>query len=167
MSSLDPCFVLSSADAIDSRWLTQEEKKLAIERLRDNQTGIKNTNIKQSQIVEALLDPKTWIFVLFGIASQVVNGAVSNFGTLIVQGFGYSTLSTTLLQIPYGFIILASILSAMYLQRWLPGQQRCFVAGLYVLPALAGVVGIYLLPKHHHGANLACYYVSCSSRLAF
>ena len=130
-----------------------------MERLRTNQAGIKNTHFKRYQVVEALLDPKTWFLFLFGMSTQVVNGSVSNFGALIVKGFGYSKLVTTLLQIPYGMIILVSVLSAMYIQRWLPGQKRCVVAIAYVLPALAGVVGIRVLPADSRHVLLACYYV--------
>jgi hypothetical protein len=142
------------------RWLSDKEKRLAVERLRENHTGLKNTKIKTEQLVEMALDPKTWFFILFGLSTQVVNGAVSNFGSLIVQGFGFSSLNTTLLQVPYGFIILFSNLSAMYLQKWLPGQKRCAVAVLYVLPALAGTVGIHVLPRSNRGGLLTCYYVS-------
>ena len=59
-------------------------------------------------------------------------------------------------------IIIFAVLSAMYLQRWLPGQKRCIVAGLYVLPALAGVAGIHALRTDSKHARLACYYVSHS-----
>jgi hypothetical protein len=93
------------------------------------------------------------------VATQVVNGAASNFGSLIIQGFGYSNLVTTLFQIPYGMIILVSNVSAMYLQRWLPGQKRCLVAVLYVCPALAGVVGIHTISRDHKVALLVCYWV--------
>jgi MFS family permease len=110
-------------------------------------------------LIEALIDPKTWFLFFFGLSTQVVNGSVSNFGTLIIKGFGYSSLVTTLLQIPYGAIIIFAVLSSMYLQRWLPGQKRCMVAGLSVLPALAGVAGITALSPHNKHARLACYYV--------
>jgi len=143
----------------DSRWLSEDEKKLAVERLRGNHTGIKNKIFKRYQLVEALLDPKTWFLFFFGLSTQVVNGSVSNFGTLIIKGFGYSSLVTTLLQIPYGAIIIFAVLSAMYLQRWLPGQKRCIVAGMYVIPALAGVAGIHALSTDSKHARLACYYV--------
>jgi hypothetical protein len=147
---------------LSSQWLSDDEKRLAIERLRGNQTGIKNKTFKKYQLIEALLDPKTWFLFFFGLSTQVVNGSVSNFGTLIIKGFGYSSLVTTLLQIPYGAIIIFAVLSAMYLQRWLPGQKRCIVAGLYVLPALAGVAGIHALRTDRKHARLACYYVSHS-----
>lgn len=109
--------------------------------------------------MEAVLDPKTWLFFFCGVATQVVNGAASNFGSLIIQGFGYSNLVTTLFQIPYGMVILVSNVSAMYLQRSLPGQKRCFVAVLYVCPALAGAVGIHTISRDHKVALLVCYWV--------
>jgi hypothetical protein len=142
------------------RWLSPAEKRVAIERLRENQTGIKNGEIKWYQVREAVLDPKTWFIFLLGVSTQIVNGAVSNFGSLIIKGFGFTGLHTLLFQVPYGFIILFSNVSAMYLQRWIPGQQRCFVAIMYVIPALAGTVGIHVLPRDHRGNLLACYYVS-------
>jgi hypothetical protein len=145
------------------RWLSPEEKEMAVERLRANNTGLKNITFKRYQVIEALLDPKTWFLFLFGLSTQVVNGSVSNFGTLIVKGFGYTSLVTTLLQIPYGAIVIFAVLSAMYLQRSLPGQKRCVVAGLYVLPALAGVAGIHALPSDSRKVRLACYYVSIAT----
>lgn len=106
-----------------------------------------------------MTDPKTWLFFLCGVATQVVNGAASNFGRLIIAGFGYSNLVTTLFQIPYGMVILVSNVSAMYIQRWLPGQKRCLVAVLYVCPALAGAVGIHTISRNHKAALLVCYWV--------
>lgn len=149
-----------------SRWLSPAEKRLAVERLRENQTGIKNRELKMYQVVESLTDPKTWFFFLFGLATQVVNGAVSNFGSLIIQGFGFSSLNATLLQVPNGFVILLSNVSAMYVQRWLPGQMRCVVACLYVIPALAGAVGIHTVPRDARGGLLICYYVGNSLSLS-
>ncbi|GKZ76124.1 hypothetical protein AnigIFM56816_005099 [Aspergillus niger] len=113
-------------------WLTAEEKHIAINRLGPQHSGIRVSEIKMYQIWEALTDPKTWFFFLCGVCTQVVNGAASNFGSLIIEGFGYSNLVTTLFQIPYGMVILVSNVSAMYIQRWLPGQKRCIVGALYL-----------------------------------
>ncbi|KUJ11093.1 MFS allantoate transporter [Mollisia scopiformis] len=160
-------FLFLAENPASARFLSDDEKKMAVERVRENQTGIKNTTFKKYQLIEALLDPKTWFLFFFGLSTQVVNGSVSNFGTLTIKGFGYSSLVTTLLQIPYGAIIIFAVLSAMYLQRWLPGQKRCIVAGLYVLPALAGVAGITALPASSKHARLACYYLTAFYTASF
>lgn len=120
---------------------------------------MKNKEVKIYQIREALTDPKTLLIVLLGISTQVVNGSVSNFGSLIVKGFGFSSINATLMQVPYGFLILFANLSAMYIQKWLPGHRRCIVAALYVLPALAGMLGIHLISRKHKWALIVCYWV--------
>jgi hypothetical protein len=45
-----------------ARFLTDEEKVAAVEMARDNNTGIHNRTFIPSQMKEALLDPKTYIF---------------------------------------------------------------------------------------------------------
>ena len=139
--------------------MNEEEKGAAVQRLGNRHQGANHREIKKYQIIEAITDPKTWLFFLCGVATQVVNGAASNFGSLIIEGFGYSNLVTTLFQIPYGMVILVSNVSAMYIQRWLPGQKRCLVAIIYVCPALAGAVGIHTIPREHKAGLLVCYWV--------
>ncbi|PYH64286.1 MFS allantoate transporter [Aspergillus vadensis CBS 113365] len=115
-----------------ARWLNAQEKYVVIHRLGPVHSGTRVSEIKRYQMWEALTDPKTWFFFLCGVCTQVVNGAASNFGSLIIEGFGYSNLVTTLFQIPYGMVILVSNVSAMYIQRWLPGQKRCIVGAIYL-----------------------------------
>lgn len=76
---------------VTARYLSTREKWVAIERLRDNQTGVENKHLKWAQVWEALLDWKVWTFFLLGLSANIPNGGISNFGTLIIQGFGFST----------------------------------------------------------------------------
>lgn len=46
-----------------ARWLNERERLIAVERLKSNKTGVKNTHHKKVQIKEALLDPKVWFLV--------------------------------------------------------------------------------------------------------
>ncbi len=79
-------------------------------------TGIKNNEFKVKQFIEALLDVKCWAFVLIQLTCSIPNGGVSNvsrqqavdvkkltkyeqFGSIIIEGFGFSTLNTLLVQI--------------------------------------------------------------------
>ncbi|KAJ6024666.1 MFS general substrate transporter [Penicillium herquei] len=148
-------------------WLNEEEREAAVQRLGRRHQGANHREIKKYQIIEALTDPKTGLLFLCGLATQVVNGAASNFGSLIIEGFGYSNLVTTLFQIPYGMVILVSNVSAMYIQRWLPGQKRCLVAIIYVCPALAGAVGIHTIPREHKAALLVCYWLTSTYTASF
>lgn len=100
-----------------------EEKNVAIQRLGPRHHGANHGEIKKYQIVETAIDPKTWLFFLCGVATQVVNGAVSNFGSLIISGFGYSNLVTTLFQIPYGMVIRFQIYQQCIFNDDYPGRR--------------------------------------------
>jgi hypothetical protein len=50
---------------LNAWFLTAEERIIAVSRLRVNQTGIENKHFKRDQFLEALRDPKTWLFAAF------------------------------------------------------------------------------------------------------
>ena len=75
--------------------LSNDEKLYIIERVRGNQTGIENKKLKGKQVKEVLLDVKTWILSLIVIATNVPNGAVSSFSSIIIQKYGHQTISFT------------------------------------------------------------------------
>jgi MFS transporter, ACS family, allantoate permease len=95
---------------------------LAIDRVKVNNTGIENKNFKMSQFAEAMLDLKTRLLFLFAVASNSPNGGLTTvsamhsniwvtltrpqFQGLIIKGMGFSTLQTTLIQMPSGDVQL-------------------------------------------------------------
>lgn len=48
---------------IEAKFLTDEDKLIAIERLRMNQTGVMSREWRWSHMWESLRDPKTWFWV--------------------------------------------------------------------------------------------------------
>jgi MFS family permease len=116
---------------VTAKFLNDREKRIAVERLKSNQTGIENKHLKPYQVWEAFTDIKLYLFFTLGVVGNIPNGGISNFGTLIIKGtfqmqrdlhalenftdgipgFGFSTLVTTLMQIPYGVFIIISILT--------------------------------------------------------
>ncbi|KAI1456720.1 allantoate permease [Annulohypoxylon moriforme] len=92
--------------------LTREEKIWAIERLRENQTGIENKHFKIYQVWDCFTDPQTWLIVLVTITSNIPNGAVSSYQATIIKGFGYTSKQTALLQIPSGVLACVSVIGA-------------------------------------------------------
>ncbi|KAJ5884382.1 hypothetical protein N7504_011954 [Penicillium tannophilum] len=147
--------------------LSDRQKRLAVERLRDNQTGIENKNLKPKQILEAVTDWKVWVFFLLGFSGNIPNGGISNFGTLIIKGFGFSTLVTTLMQIPYGAFISIMILLAVFVNDRLPRNNRCIVAIVFLLPNLAGSFGLHYVPESNQVGRLICYYLTGSYNASF
>lgn len=59
-------------------FLPIEDQVKAVERVQDNLTGIKSHHIKRYQVIEALLDPKTWILAMFQFTQNVPNGGVGS-----------------------------------------------------------------------------------------
>ena len=122
-------FIFLPDSPVTAKGLNHHEKRIAVERLRDNQTGIENKHLKWYQVRETFTDPKTYLFFALGIVCNVPNGGISNFGTIIIKGFGFSTLVTTLMQIPYGAIIAISILVCVFLNDYMARkgrQTRCW-----------------------------------------
>ena len=66
--------------------LSHEEKIFIIERVRGNQTGVENKKWKWYQFKEVMLDIKPWLICCIVISTNVPNGAVSSFSSLIIEG---------------------------------------------------------------------------------
>ena len=49
---------------VNARLLTHRQRRIAVERLRNNQTGIENKTFKMYQVKEAFLDYKLYMFFL-------------------------------------------------------------------------------------------------------
>ncbi|KAG7005179.1 allantoate permease [Physcia stellaris] len=85
-------FIMLPDSPVTAKLLTRKQRRMAIERLRDNQTGVENKQLKGYQVREAFMDYKLYLFFILGVVCNIPNGGISNFGTIIIQGFGFSTL---------------------------------------------------------------------------
>ncbi|KAG6367732.1 hypothetical protein INS49_001927 [Diaporthe citri] len=141
------------------KFLTHDEKVWAVERLRENKTGIENKHFKAHQAWECFKDPQTWLISLITISSNVPNGAVSSYQATIIKNFGYTSKETALLSIPSGAIGAISVLSATYMAGRFNLRGPIIIT--YLL--LGGVVGGSLLAftaNDSKGAKLAGNYLT-------
>jgi hypothetical protein len=88
-----------------TNFLTRREAVVCVSRKRHDYHTVEKRQLKWDQVAETVKDPKSYLYFLLGFFANVPNGATSNFGTLVIQGFGYDTFRVTLLQIPYGAFI--------------------------------------------------------------
>jgi len=138
-------------------WLTEEEKVVAIERLRMGQMGVRCHKIKWSQIREALLDPKVWMIALMMACAYTINGAISGFGPLIVSGLGWTAYESLLWQMPLGLLCFVGILLAGYLSLKIPNIRLLMIMACS-LPVIAGCVMIWKGSwTYHAGTPIAGY----------
>ncbi|KIW62894.1 hypothetical protein, variant [Phialophora macrospora] len=138
----------------NAKFLTEYERMVAVWRVSKNQMGLKHRKVVSHQVKEALLDPKTYLVMLMGACTGLLNGAVSNFGSAIVRGLGFSPLKTTLLQTPAGaFEVIGCVCFG-----WLATKRN--LLGLTIilscLPGLAGLIGLLTINIKHPYALLAC-----------
>ena len=86
-------------------FLSQRERLMVVDRIKSNQQGFGNHQIKKHQIWEALRDVRTWLYFLFSICSNIPNGGISNFMAILLnQDFKYSSKDTFLMNIPGGAV---------------------------------------------------------------
>ena len=92
-------------------------KMVSKQRFGKNTSMFESTNAYFSPLkidyrfLEAIKDPKTWIFFFFACFANLVGGVGAQYG-LVLKGFGFSTLEAALLNFPTGFAVGLAISSA-------------------------------------------------------
>ncbi|KAH7907862.1 MFS general substrate transporter [Hygrophoropsis aurantiaca] len=132
-------------DSPTNAWfLTMDERAKAVLRIKENQTGVENKRFKREQMIEALTDPKTWIFALFAALDQIPN-SLTNQQQLIMASFGFNNLQATLLACMNGVVEILTIYTGVHFaSRW--PNMRAYVGAVYFLPTLLGILLVNLLP---------------------
>ncbi|KFY23268.1 hypothetical protein V491_02600 [Pseudogymnoascus sp. VKM F-3775] len=76
-------------------FLEEEDQYKAIERVKDNLTGIKNDHVKFDQVLEAFKDPKVWLLAAIQFTQNVPNGALGSGSFCIIAAIGCTYLTNT------------------------------------------------------------------------
>lgn len=146
-------FFLPSAPAT-STFLTEEEREAAITRLQTRTSVSAVHEYKVNQLIEALLDPQTWLLVVYTFAINIPNGGLISFGSLIVSGFGFSTLRTLILQIPVACSQIFWILLAAAITTFIK-RARLATMILMVAFSVIGTAMMFAIDPVHKAARLA------------
>lgn len=115
-----------------AKCFSEEDKKLMVERVRANQTGLQNKKFRGYQVVDALTDVQTWCYCLIQICTTLPTSGLGAFAGLIITGFDFTVLETQLLAMVLGAFIIIILLSSTYLVKKF--QQNCLTMGAYVIP---------------------------------
>jgi MFS family permease len=122
---------------MSASFLSDEEKIAAIEHVRVNLTGVENKHFKPYQLVELLFkDKETWPLFFITLLAMIDNGAVSNFSSIIIATFGFSTQRTTIIQIPSGAVSIIATVGATYLIGAI--GHRSYMIALITIPSILG-----------------------------
>ncbi|RFU35715.1 hypothetical protein B7463_g551, partial [Scytalidium lignicola] len=150
-------FIMPSSP-MTAKFLTPQERAVAVERLRDNHTGIINHQWKWAQFRECMLDLNIWMYCILVFLSAIPSGGVASFGNIVIKGFGFSALNTTLLTIPLGAVQTISLLTSGWINARFT-NIRFLVSSISQIPALIGAVLLMTLPQSNSGGRLAAYYI--------
>ncbi|KAK8845605.1 hypothetical protein IAR55_006321 [Kwoniella newhampshirensis] len=152
------CFWFFIPDSpMKAHFLTQEEKIIAIERLRGESTGVENKTWKREQFMEALTDWKPWAFMIYAGSNNVAN-SLTNMTSLIINSFGFTVWQTALLGCVSGAIEILTIYSSVLVIKRFP-NARGYVGASYAIPNIISGVLLVALPWTAKAGLLVAVYL--------
>ncbi|KAL5520352.1 hypothetical protein ACEPAG_9576 [Sanghuangporus baumii] len=153
------CYWFFFPDSPTNAWfLTPEERVTAVNRIKGNQAGVENKHFKKEQMIECLMDPKTWIFALFSCLDNIPN-SLTNQNSLIINSFGFSTFETTLLGCISGLVEIVTIYTGVNLAAAF-SNSIAYVGAIYFIPNVLGSILVSVLPWSNKAGLLASIYIT-------
>ena len=145
---------------VKAKRFTDAEKVAALIRVKDNQSGTQNSRIKKDQVLETFKDPRVWLICLATMLSSIPNGGISNFSSILLTTFGYTSQQALILNTPSGAIGAVCVLLVGYLSdKW---RDRSLVMLIAILPTILGA-GLMIgldpngIPKNKAGLLAASF----------
>ncbi|KAI5468041.1 major facilitator superfamily domain-containing protein [Mariannaea sp. PMI_226] len=161
-----PMFLFLPDSISKARFLTAEEAVIAADRVLTAGTGTTdNASWKWDQVSECLVDPKTWLIFGIEILTQIPNGGSQSFANIVVKSFGFTSLQSTLINIPVSLLSMAFISGSGYLA----GKYRtlnCILIIAVILPCVIGSAIMYNRSKVSQGVQLMAYFFLSSGPAA-
>jgi hypothetical protein len=95
-----------------ARWLSNAEKKLAVDRLADRGGGYNQEHASRKEILDTCFSPRMLLHYIAYVADVVPQGSFTFFTPTIITGLGYESIHTQLLTVPpwaVGFFVAITI----------------------------------------------------------
>ncbi|KAK8061683.1 hypothetical protein PG994_008049 [Apiospora phragmitis] len=148
-----------------AKCFSERDKRLMVERVRSNQTGLQNRTFKREHVVDALTDPQTWCYAGIQLTTTLpTSGLGSFYGIIVNESLGFSVLQTQLLAMVLGFYIIFILLGSNWIvNKWKNGNILTMLG--FVIPSFAGTILLMTIPNQtfsQHVGLLICYYITLS-----
>lgn len=111
------------------------------------------------------MDPKTYFIFFIELLTQMPNGGTQSFSNIVITSFGFTSLQSTLINIPYS-VLTASLIAGT---GWLAGRYQtlnCFLIIAAVIPCVVGAAVISQRDSVPHGVQLFAYFLLSSGPAA-
>jgi hypothetical protein len=150
---------------VKAKFISERQKAIVIDRLRADQTGVENKKFKKEQMIEAFLDPKTWLMFLFNVWISIPNCGLTNFTPLVIKGLGYTSQRSTLLTMPTGIMQTCSFYicngGVFLCAKYFPQKPLRSVWVLFgIIVGMIAAIFLYTLPLDNYNGRLAALYMS-------
>ncbi|KZT57449.1 MFS allantoate transporter-like protein [Calocera cornea HHB12733] len=159
------CWFFMPDSPLTAYFLTPRERAMAIQRIRKNNQGVGNKHFKWYQVKEALSDPKTWLFVAYSLIADIPNGGISNYFSILIESFGYTSLQSLLYGAPGGAIEVVTLIGFLWLGDKF--NMRLFFGACSEAISLLGILLVYALPDELKVGRLIGYYFTQASATGF
>ncbi len=139
-------------------FLNEEEKSYVVERIRQNRTGFGNPKFKWSQLKEAVIDPTIYLFFLFMFGYGYSNGALGNYGSIILEEYlDFSTGQSLLMNMVGSGMDIVFPLMFAYINKYFI-KSRLIVA--FIINAVVWA-GLFMLAySSNRGARTFGYFIT-------
>ncbi|CAN9326128.1 allantoate permease-like protein [Alternaria alternata] len=145
---------------VEAKFLNDHEKLIAVERLRMNQMGVASRVWKWDHVLEAFMDPKTWLWFSMLTAVSIPSGGITTFGPLIIQSFGFGQFATILFNMPFGIVQIVATIGGAWLATWLKKKSPVLI--LLCIPPIIGIIILMVVGRgdSNKGVLLFGYYLT-------
>ncbi|OAL53410.1 MFS transporter [Pyrenochaeta sp. DS3sAY3a] len=144
-------------DPIRAKGFSDRERYIAVARMKENNSGVRNKHFKVEQVWESLYDIKFWLIFSIAFLMMIANGPVSSFIPIIISGFGFNRLNSLLLTMPAGVVIGTIELTAPYL-AYKFNNIRTWLIAICQIGTITASILLWQLPRGEKGGLLfACY----------
>ncbi|KAJ7226188.1 MFS general substrate transporter [Mycena rebaudengoi] len=128
------------------------------ERVRNDRGGTESMALKREQVIEALLDIRTWLILPSTLLTSIPNGGLSNFSNMIIKSFGYRSKQGLILSTPGGAVhALATLFCGWYSDR--KGERMIPILFALVPTIVGAAILIGLNGSGQKGALLFGIYI--------
>jgi MFS transporter, ACS family, allantoate permease len=151
------------ASPTEAKWLSKEEKIMALERVRSNKTGTEVWKFNMAQLKETFMDVRFYMVFLLLVCTGLPNGGVTAFGPTIIKAFGFSVAETTLLNMGSGSAQVAGTVVALFIAK----KTNRTIAGIWTLIlAIIGTVMMLAIPETHNAARYGGFILLMQCKLS-
>jgi MFS family permease len=150
-------FFFLPPDPIRAKGFTERERFIAVSRMKTNNAGVRNTHFKLSHVWDAAGDMKFWLAFSMSFLLMIANGPVSSFTPIIINSFGYTTLTSLLLSMPAGLVSGTIELVAPYLAYKIP-RARTYIMFVCQCGTIMASCLLWKLPRSAKGGLLFAVY---------